>query len=258
MQDLATLVQAHEDIYRSFSGLVRELDAEDWDRPTGCPGWTVRDQVAHVASLEGLLAGDAYPSDHELPDDLAHVRDDIGRFMEALVDVRRSRSADELVTELDDVFDRRRAQLAEHTDIAEEAPSLLGAEQPLYRTLPIRVVDLYSHEQDVRRAVGRPGHLTGAAPELIVDRFAKGLTATLPQRLDDDATVVFALAGDPPREVTVEFGPADGAVLRLPVTVEQFVALGGGRSDAPGVDDLDVEGDRELARRILAACGLTP
>lgn len=258
MQDLATLVQAHEDIYRSFTGLVRELADDEWDRTTGCPGWTVRDQVAHVVSLEALLAGEPFPSDHQLPDGLPHVRDEVGRFMEVLVDVRRGRSAADLVAELEDVFVRRRDQLARHTDIAEEAPSLLGGTQPLFRTLPIRVTDLYSHEQDVRRAVQRPGHVTGPAPEVTVDRFAKGLAATLPERVDAEATVRFEIDGEPGRTVTVELGSGGGALLRLPVTVAQFVALGGGRSDAPGVDDLDVDGDRELARRVLAACGLTP
>lgn len=258
MQDLATLVQAHEDVYRSFTGLVRSLDAADWRRPTGCPGWDVHDQVAHVASLEGLLAGDPYPADHDLADGLAHVRDDVGRFMEVLVDVRRSRSPEELVAELEDVVARRRAALAGITDLAEEGPSFLGGSQPYYRSLPIRVVDLYAHEQDLRRAVGRPGHTTGPAPEVVLERFARGLAAVLPTRLQAPGTVRFELVDAPARSHEVVLGEEAGATVRIPVTVEQYVALASGRADAPAVDDLDVEGDRRLAARVLAACGLTP
>jgi uncharacterized protein (TIGR03083 family) len=29
-------------------GLLKSLDAGDWQRPTACPGWTVHDIVAHV------------------------------------------------------------------------------------------------------------------------------------------------------------------------------------------------------------------
>jgi uncharacterized protein (TIGR03083 family) len=71
--DLEALIRAHGDVYTSLSALVEELDEDQWHRPTGCAGWDVKDQVAHVVSLEGLLAGDPYPSGHELPDDLQHV-----------------------------------------------------------------------------------------------------------------------------------------------------------------------------------------
>lgn len=257
MPDRDALVRAHEDIYASLTSLVEELGPDDWHRPTGCAGWDVKDQVAHVVSLEGLLAGDPYPAEHAVPDDLPHVRDDFGRFVEVLVDVRRSRSVDELVAELHDVLGRRRAQLATVDDLAEEAPSLTGEPQPLYRSLPIRVIDLYLHEQDVRRAVDRPGHIEGPAPELVVDRMAKGLEALLPQRVDAAGTVVFEVAGGASRTVRIDLG-GGGDAVRIPVTVPQFVALAGGRDDAPRVGDLDVQGDRELAGRVLAACGMTP
>jgi hypothetical protein len=178
--------------------------------------------------------------------------------MEVLVDVRRSQTVDELVAELHDVASRRRAQLATVDDLATEVPSLTGELQPLYRILPVRVIDLYLHEQDVRRAVGRPGHAEGPAPEIVVERMAKGVTALLPQRVDAAGTVVFELVGGPSRTLPIELGGGDGDAVRIPVTVEQFVALTGGRADAPTIHDLDVQGDRDLAARVLAACGMTP
>lgn len=261
MQDLATLVRAHEDIYRSFTELVRDLDDADWHRPTGCPGWDVADQVAHVASLEALLAGDPFPDDHALTGDTAHVRDDVGRFMEVLVDVRRRRSREEVVAELEGAVARRRSQLAAHTDVAEEWPSFRGGTQPLYRSLPIRVVDLYAHEQDVRRAVGRSGHTSGPAPAIVVERFAKGLAAVLPTKLDRPGVVRFELTDDPARSFQVALGGADpdtDPTVRIPVTVEQFVAIGAGRADAPRATALDLEGDGALAAMVLPVCGLTP
>lgn len=257
MFDRDTLVQAHEDVYASVAKLVAELDGADWDRPTGCPGWTVRDQVAHIASLEGLLAGDPFPADHRLPDDLPHVRDDVGRFMETLIDVRRGKPIDELVAELHDVTARRRAQLAAITDLAETGPSIVAGEQPHHRSLPIRVIDLYLHEQDIRRAVGRPGHTDGPAPTVVLDRMTKGLQATLPERVGRGGRVVFEVTGGAGRTIAVELGDGEAAA-RIAVTVPQFVALVGGRADAPSVDDLEVQGDRDLAAAALRAAGLTP
>ena len=42
--------------YRRFAELAATLSEQDWARPTDCPGWTVRDVVAHVA---GSMAGTA-------------------------------------------------------------------------------------------------------------------------------------------------------------------------------------------------------
>lgn len=43
-----------EEEYRRLATLAAELSPEEWARPTDCPGWTVRDVVAHVA---GAMAG---------------------------------------------------------------------------------------------------------------------------------------------------------------------------------------------------------
>lgn len=37
--------------------LLRTLDESQWDAPTLCEGWAVRDVVAHVVSYEGLSVG---------------------------------------------------------------------------------------------------------------------------------------------------------------------------------------------------------
>ena len=37
---------------RSLRGLLADLDAEGWDRPTPAEGWSVRDQVSHLAHFD--------------------------------------------------------------------------------------------------------------------------------------------------------------------------------------------------------------
>lgn len=37
-----------EEAYRRFADACAELSPDDWDRPTACEGWTVRDMAGHV------------------------------------------------------------------------------------------------------------------------------------------------------------------------------------------------------------------
>ena len=59
--------------------LARELPEDSADLPTDCPGWTVRDQLAHMVGLEQTFAGST-PLPCELPP-LDHVKDDFTRFI---------------------------------------------------------------------------------------------------------------------------------------------------------------------------------
>lgn len=264
MADLDQLKRAHEDLYDSYEETVDRLGATDWDRATGCPGWSVRDILAHVVGVEAILAGDAEPT-HELSADLPHVTSDFGRYMEVHVDARRQVATDDLAAELHDVLARRREQIAEIGDLGEEIPSVMGATAPAAPLLTIRVFDLWMHDQDLRRALGRPGHRTGPAVDVCLRRIAKGLASRLPERLDASGVVVVEVTGDAPRTLAVDLGsgapldnaPGDAAAT-LRLDLDRFVALAGGRADAPSVDDLDIDGDRELGRRLAAAMAITP
>ena len=56
--------------------LVAPLSEDVWNRPTECPGWSVRDVVSHLIAMELELLGDPRPI-HNLPRDLRHVVDEI-------------------------------------------------------------------------------------------------------------------------------------------------------------------------------------
>ena len=64
--------------------LLAGLDDADWARRPRCPGWGVKDVVAHVIGTESMLLGDAAP-DVDVDRTPTHVRNDIGRFNEAWV-----------------------------------------------------------------------------------------------------------------------------------------------------------------------------
>ena len=77
------------EVWTSLLGLAPELADGDWDRPSPCPGWTVRDVYSHVIGTESGLLGrtPAPPLDAYGP----HVHNDMGRGNEAEVRLRRDR-----------------------------------------------------------------------------------------------------------------------------------------------------------------------
>lgn len=264
MADLDELKAAHEELFDSIERLVDGLDADDWDRPTGCPGWSVRDVLAHVVGLEAIHLGDDEP-DHELPADLPHVRDDFGRYMEVHVDARRRLPPDDLRRELRVVLARRRAAVQEIGDLGEEVRTVMGGAGPAARVLSIRVLDLWMHEQDIRRAAGRPGHHRGPAVDVSLRRIDQGVVHYLPQRLEgEDRVVVLEVDGEPSRTVSLDLGTGESpatsgcAAARLRLGLDDYVALAGGRADAPAPDQLAVEGDAALAERVVASLAITP
>src|SRR5829696_5232374 len=161
--------------WASLVALGRELAADDWDRPTDCPGWTVRDQYSHVVRTESAMLGrEPSPPLGAFP---PHVRNPIGEGNERDVTLRRDRPGPEVLAELEEVTAARLAALRAMDDADFAAESWGPVGPGTYEDfMAIRVFDCWVHEQDVRRAVGRPGHLSGAA----VDRSLASAVGTMP------------------------------------------------------------------------------
>ena len=66
-EDLHGLVEAFAGTAQAVVDLTFNLRDADLAKPTACPGWTVKDQVSHVAALEAQLLGRPDP-DVEVPD----------------------------------------------------------------------------------------------------------------------------------------------------------------------------------------------
>ena len=143
-------VDAFEHSVRSLLALAGELAPEDWDRPTDLPGWSVRDVLAHLAAIESELLG--------------HVRGDFGRHTEDGVAARRGLPVEDVVAELAGALEERVAAMRAMT--GDEPPQVVPAGQPWDTTtlLRNRAFEAWTHEQDVRRAVGRPGNLEVRGP----------------------------------------------------------------------------------------------
>lgn len=251
------------DAIDGFVDVVASLGVDDWGRTTGCPGWTVHDIVAHVIGLEDVCTGGPEP-EVTVPDDLPHVTNDMGRYTETHVIARRAARPDALVEELMAVVSRRRDQLS--GDLEVPTPSFFGGHKPLVRTLGIRTFDIFSHEQDVRRAVARPGHLDGPAARAALDRSLKGLAAVLPDRVvADEATMVLEVVGDQLGTLWLDLGMGEMLPSEpIDPTIEVVFAFADlfplvcGRDDAPDPARVaKVIGHDALAARVLTSLAIT-
>ncbi|MFP5310342.1 MAG: maleylpyruvate isomerase family mycothiol-dependent enzyme [Actinomycetes bacterium] len=266
--ELDEVVAAVDDALAGWEDLADVLLADastGWDTPTGCPGWSVRDVLAHVVGLESVLLGDPAPDAGELAVGAPpHVRDALGVLMESHVEARRSRDVGDVVAELHDVAARRRAQVRGLTSLDDTLATPFGADQAAGRILPIRVFDLHAHELDVRRALALPWRPDGAALSVLLDRVERGVAHQLSTALTDEDRAVALVATDADWAFTVDLadgsrGGRDAAAIAaatLATTRDGIVALGCGRADAP--TDIAVTGDTDLGVRVLADLGFTP
>ena len=251
--------------WTSIDALCASLGEADWKQPTGCPGWTVQDNLSHLVDYEAFALGRERP-DHVVAD-LSHTKNVMGESNEVGVDARRIRSGREVLGEFREVTAERLERLEQLTeeDLDREAQTPIGP-GTVRDLLTLRVMDTWSHEQDIRRALGRPGHTEGPVVAHSIGYFCRflpyvvGKAAAAPE-----GSTAVVLVGDlPPVAIDVVGGkarlaaevPVDPTVL-LRTDVTNFAALVGGRSDARP-DEVTIAGDIDLGRRIVAALGFMP
>jgi uncharacterized protein (TIGR03083 family) len=259
------VVDLLEETWTSIGGLGDSLGAEEWDLPSECPGWSVRDVLAHMVGTESSLLGEESPAPVSAAE---HVHNEVGARNEGWVAALRSESGPALVDRFREVTSRRLRDLrswpSERFD--QVGPSPVG-KVPYREFMQVRVMDCWVHEQDMRVATARPGHREGPAAELALDRlvsampFVVGKQAAAPE----GSSVRFELTGTPSRRVDVVVRNGRAAMgtpieseptTRVRMDGEVFWRLGCGRvtSDAVlGAGLVDVAGDDELARKVLGA-----
>lgn len=262
---LSEVIETWWTAVHDLTSLLERLSPEDWSRPTELPGWDVFAVAAHTGHLETLRSGNEH-DDVEIGD-APHARGMMGQFTEQGVVARRDRTPDELINEI------RACSTAVHTELLADppdpdapAPGVFGAigwsNATLLRNRPL---DVWMHEQDIRRAVGDPGNLDSAAARHSSAYLAESLGFVLAKRVKAPAgtTAVLAVEGQEPVAALVgEDGrgqlvdPPASPDVRIELGREEFVLLAGGRrglSEEPRID-----GDVELGRRILDSFAVTP
>ncbi|HEX3947751.1 MAG TPA: maleylpyruvate isomerase N-terminal domain-containing protein [Acidimicrobiales bacterium] len=257
------VVEALAEVWASLAEACEGLAAGDWDRPTDCPGWTVRDQLSHVIGIERTLLGDPAPElEGPVP---GHVRNPIGQMNEAWVDARRRLPGPEVLAELRSVAGRRLEQLAgfgpERFDAVGWSPV---GEVPYRDFMTVRVFDCWVHEQDVRAAVGRPGGRGGAGEAITLARVDGFLGYVLGRKVGapEGTTAVWEVAGPLPRRIALAVvdgrarpvDPPTRPTAGLALEAAAYWRLACGRTTAGAALDggaVTVTGDPDLARRLL-------
>lgn len=266
---LRGLVEAWKVSAEEVLDLLAGLADEDWSRPTDLPGWDVRAVASHLAHIESELSG--IPQEPVEVPEVGHLTAATSGWTEVGVVARRSRSGPELVDEL------RRAVQARYAELLRNPPVDGSTQPPLTpggmpwdwsTLLSNRVVDVWMHGQDIRRAVGRWGGFDTPGAQHTASVFTHSFGYSVGKRVAPPVgtTVALDVAGANPVHVVLEINeqrravPADPRpdvpTVSLAMDLETFVMLAGGRR-APSEVEVQVGGDRELGSRILEAMAVT-
>jgi uncharacterized protein (TIGR03083 family) len=251
-----------------FTRFLEQVPPAEWSTPTDLAGWDVHACAAHTAHIESVLAG--APEETGQFDAGSHVANLTQAYTEQGVLARRDSTPEELLDEIrSSAAGRHELLLADPPRDAGEMPPVTpgGIGWTWETLLRNRPLDVWMHEQDIRRAVGRPGDLETPAAQHTADYLLEGMPMVLAKRAGapPGTTLVVAVDGsrrtsygvaDSGRAGVLPETPADPTVS-LSMSRESFIVLAGGRR-TPGEVRVDVKGDTELGARILAGMALTP
>ncbi|MGH1491232.1 MAG: maleylpyruvate isomerase family mycothiol-dependent enzyme [Acidimicrobiales bacterium] len=195
--------------------LVRHLSDEELARSAdACPGWSVADVVGHCTGIvEDALAGrlSGPPTDEQ-----------------AAVQVARHRGRP--IGDVLDLWAAGAAEFAELIAALELAPGL---------------IDILSHEQDIRTALEKPGHRDDAGIVLVANYVIAGLDLR-PEVIEvvfPDGSKVRSVSGAADGETTAPGKGAEPAVIQLSATPFEVMRFRLGRRSPAEVAALDWSAD---------------
>ena len=155
-------------IWTSIEALCSPLTEEQWKQPTALPGGACR-TTCRISSTTSRVAGPARAGAHA---GRSRPRQERNRSVE--------RGRRRLPPAVDGRAGARRvprgaprlAQLRAFTDddLARPVDTPIGP-GTMADMLTLRVMDSWAHEQDIRTALGRPGHLDGPAVDQALEHF---------------------------------------------------------------------------------------
>ena len=261
------LVDTLADVWASMQRLGDALDEAQWKLPTDCPGWTVQDNLAHIIGIESVILGLPEPK-VALPEQLPHVKNDLGRSNEIWVESFRARSGAEVLHEFRVISTSRLNQLRSFTEADWSVPSWTPVGDGVVRDLiPFRVLDSFVHELDMRRAVGEPAAFESPSARLALSRLHGVLPMIIGARLRpaDGTRVAFVVEGPAAFAETYVMHEGRAVVLdraaaapdaevdtALHMDADSFVRLIGGRGELDDIAaSVRVTGDAGLGRRVL-------
>jgi len=278
--DLHGLVEAFAQTTQAVIDLGRSCSDAEFALETECPGWTVKDQIAHVAGVEAWLEGHRDPQVDVPP--YTHVRNKLGQLTEQAIEVRRGRSGQDIVAELEHVLPQRLSTLRSPglTDSSIIAGPF-GPERAATVAL-MRTFDVWAHEQDIRTALNRPGNLDSPAAAVFVNSVLIQLPKLVARNagLEPGSSVILDVTGPVVARagVRVEMGDdgrlyghamftgeradeaahahPEGPTTSIGLSTDAFTRRAAGRRSV-STTVYSVVGDEGVARRVLEALVVT-
>jgi uncharacterized protein (TIGR03083 family) len=246
-------ISAREAFVRSTKSLratLSALDDEDWEKHA-IRGLDVRGLVGHLIGVEEAFCASLAHDPHHDPD-ADHVLS-TDRF----VDAQKGRVGRLTYAAWCDASERT-LQLVESTGIEgppEDVFALHGLRLPLDSLLAVRSFELWTHEEDIRKATGR-GPATPDTPTLqLMTDLAFEFLPTALKDVGESKRIRFVLTG--PGGQTWQSSDTDpGSTrtwdLRIVMPAVDFCRVVANRVDA-GSSGPHVEGDGDLVPAVFAA-----
>lgn len=263
------VIQQLASVWSSIAELCGDFGEQEWNLPTDCPGWTVRDQVAHVLGTEMSLAGEESPASAA---DRSVVHNELGAANQAWVESFRELPGTALLGRFATTTKERLESLREMLDhqLAADADTLLGR-MPYEEFLRVRVMDSWVHEQDIRTAAERPGGLDSVAAGAAVDLLLQPLGYIVGKKVRPREGTVLGLHvhGPVQRSRAVEFSDGRGRQVEptretsaaVSTDTTAFARLAAGRWSAEhalAAGRAEYRGDPEHGRALLENLATTP
>mgnify|MGYP000902544488 CR=1 FL=1 len=130
-----------------FLSLLEKLEADDWNKPTACTAWTVRDMLAHQAGgyasgsgyLELIRQYSARPQNGELPEDAINALQ---------IRERQAKSPNEIIAELRQVGPPAIHNWAYRFRLAKQLTRLIKVSHPVSGTISFEYLMWVIHSRD--------------------------------------------------------------------------------------------------------------
>ena len=257
-------VVAAEVLHTRIVGLARTFSSADWIAPSACPGWRVRDVIAHIgAGARSVI--DPLP----LPEERLPLPADRERQHDVHVDLRRSWTVAEVMEEFEQFGGERLTRLPglQEKPLASSKIEIAGlGVYQMHAVADAVAFDCFCHlYHDIAQPAG-PVHCELAAPSHeemvpVVNWMMWGLPQMQGPELDDSLLepITIRLTGpgegewtvrrpDPAGRLVVESG--GGAEVVVTSSAVDFVSWGTGRSAWHAA--CEVDGDMASAAAFLS------
>jgi uncharacterized protein (TIGR03083 family) len=256
------LIDMLADTFGSISALGAELSEPEWKRTTDLPGWTVQDNLSHLIGTERSLQG--LPATEHRAGERDYVKNPIGEWNESEIDARRTMTGAEVLAEWNELTALRLTTLRAGDEAYFATPTVTPTGPGTVADfLSIRVLDCWSHEQDIRRAVDRPGAMGAPSAAHTIDRLVRTLGIVVGKRAGtpEGGAVAIDITGPVPRSLVFEVRDGRASAVTEPsapplatvrLDTETFAILALGRRPASDLDDrINIDGDTALGDAVV-------